>query len=274
MTVLKRLLLIATVLIAAMAAVWSYPTLYGDTGLILVPTADTLNDTYIEFAADYTKASTDLGDVTLYPLRLTYGASDNNELFVVAATTNASSSKGGFDILGGGFKVSFIKEDLLTGKPGLAVGARAVQFRGAIDTREIDGYAVVSKTIYKKSDVLDEEGYTFRGHLAAFFNRYTGTPGEENFWSLAGGVSYTNFNGTSVAIDYVPKLESRGILFRDSEISFVLRRPLSDEFFIEAGATEPFGQGGGGNVYAGLLYRWGIREVPSQKRPRIEGVDY
>jgi hypothetical protein len=270
MTVLLRLLLVAAVSVAVTATAWSYPTLYGETGLVLVPTADTTPDTFVSVAGSYTEVNTSAGRAIIFPVRFLYGASDNLELFVTVSESSTEAAAGGFDVLGGGFKVSLIQEDLLTGRPGAAVGTRVYQTAGAVDKRVIDAYLVGSKTIFKTSDALDEIGYTFRVHLAGFFTRYTGDLGDENFYSAAAGISYHNFNGTSVVVDYLPKLTSNNMTFREDVISFALRRPLSREFMIEAGTTQPFGEGSGGKLYAGLLYEWGIRETPRSRKPRID----
>lgn len=71
-------------------------------------------------------------------------------------------------------------------------------------------------------------------------------------------------------LDFLPELESNGIVFRKSALSFALRRPLSEEFVIEAGTTQPFGEGSGGKLYAGLIYLWGVRETPQTRKPRID----
>ena len=269
-----RLLSVTMVLMAAIAVSRSYPTLYGETGLVLVPTADTIPDTFVELALNYATAETPGGDAILFPARLLYGASDNNELFIIFAESITDTADGGFDTLGAGFKVSLKKEDLFTQAPGFAFGARLYQKHGFTSQRALEAYAVASKILLKRTDLIDDSGYTFRGHLAGFFSRFTGDPAEENFWSLAAGFSYENFNGTAVVIDYVPKLESNGVMFRDAELSFAVRRALSREFFIEAGTTQPFNEGSGGNIYAGLLYRWGTRDEPIRKRPRIEGMKF
>lgn len=271
MTVVLRLLLVAAVLVAAIATTWSYPTLYGETGLVLMPTADVIADTNVALAGNYAEVKTEAGGrAILYPVRILYGASDNTELFVLGAESSTTTAEGGFDVLGAGFKVALIHESLLTDMPGFAIGTRVYQTQGSIDKRIIDAYLVGSKTIFKTSDILDEEGYTFRIHLAGFFTRYTGDLGDENFYSAAAGISYNNFNGTQVAVDFLPELTSNDITFRKSALSFVLRRPLSNEFTIEAGTTQPFGEGSGGKLYAGLIYTWGVRETPTNRRPRID----
>ncbi|MHB9105821.1 MAG: hypothetical protein ACYDCO_02085 [Armatimonadota bacterium] len=271
MTVVLRVLLVAAVLVAAIATAWSYPTLYGETGLVLMPTADIIPDTFVTVSGNYAEVKTEAGErAIIFPVRILYGASDNTELFVLGAESSTATEEGGFDALGAGFKVALIHENLVTDMPGFSVGTRVYQTQGALDKRIIDAYLVGSKTIFKTSDILDEEGYTFRIHLAGFFTRYTGDLGDENFYSAAAGISYNNFNGTQVVLDFLPELTSNGITFRESVLSFALRRPLSKEFTIEAGTTQPFGEGSGGKLYAGLVYTWGIRETPRTRRPRID----
>jgi len=265
-----RLLIVAAVSVVMIAAAWSYPTLYGETGLVLMPTADTIQDTFVSAAGNYTEVKSDEGRAILFPFRVLYGAGDNLELFLTVAESSTDEAEGGFDVLGGGFKVALTQEDLLTGRPGIAIGSRVYQISGAFDRRIIDGYIVATKTVFKSSDIIDEVGYTFRLHLAGFYTRYTGDLGDENFFTGAAGISYNNFNGTSIAVDYVPELTSNDVTFRKGVLSFALRRPLSQEFTIEAGTTQPFGIGSGGKLYAGLVYEWGIREVPRNRKPRVE----
>jgi len=276
MTVLLRLLLVTAVVVAAVAASWSFPTLYGDTGLVLVPTADTLQDTFVSVAGNYAEVKTENGGrAIIYPVRFLYGGSDNLELFVTLSESSTSRAEGGFDVLGGGFKVALIQENLATDRPGIAVGARMYQTSGFIDKRVLDAYVVGSKTVFKTSDILDQSGYTFRAHLAGFFSRQTGgNLPDENFYSAAAGVSYNNFNGTSVVVDYVPELTSHNLTYRKAALSFALRRPLSQNFAIEAGTTQPFGEGSGGKLYAGLLYTWGVQQVPRNQEPRIDNSGY
>ena len=269
MTVLMRVLSVTAALVAAIAAAWCYPTLYGDTGLVLVPTADTMPVTYFELAANYISVS----GARMYPVRLSYGASDNTEMFVLINESKSHTSQGGFDALGGGFKVALLQEDLTTNVPGIAFGARLVELRGAVSRRIAEGYLVASKTLLKKSDALDETGWTIRIHGCGLFTRYSGGV-SENFFTAAGGVSYNNFDGTSVVVDFVPRQESNGIVFRKTGISAAFRRPLSEEFMAELGTTQPFGVGSGGSLYVGILYRYGIREAPKTRKPRIDSVNY
>lgn len=182
MTVMLRLLLVAAVMVAAIATAWSYPTLYGDTGLVLMPSADVIPDTYVMLAGNYAEVKSDAGGrAIIFPVRLLYGASDNTELFVLGAESSTKTEEGGFDALGAGFKVALIHENLMTDWPGISIGARAYQTQGAIDKRVIEAYLVGSKTIFKTSDLLDEEGYTFRVHLAGFFTRFTGDRATRTF---------------------------------------------------------------------------------------------
>ncbi len=55
MTTHLRLLAVATLTIIAALAAWCFPTLYGDTGLIQVPSADVVPYTFLNIGIDYTQ---------------------------------------------------------------------------------------------------------------------------------------------------------------------------------------------------------------------------
>jgi len=261
---------VAAALLAATMLGWAFPTLYGDSGLVQVPTADVLPDTFVELSMNYAAVNIDGQKPILYPLRLTYGASENTELFVNVSETSAKNAEGGFDGLGAGFKVQIIPERLQSKSPGLAFGARLIELNGAVDRTQIEGYGVVTKTLYKQADLVDEVGFTIRGHLAGIFTRFSGEIPSKDFITAGVGLSYNNFNGTSIALDYLPKLESGGVEYRKACFSAAVRRPLSKEFLIELGTTQPYGIGSSGQLYAGLMYQWGIRDAPTKREPRVD----
>lgn len=271
MKMLLRSLWVAAALVAAMMAGWSFPTIYGDTGLVLVPTADVTPENFVTLGLNYTRLSEDAGDPVVYPLRLTYGASGNTEMFLTVAESPADTAEGGFDAFGGGFKVALLKENLQKNVPGVAFGARILKLSGAVDATNIEGYGAVTKTLLRRADMTDENGWALRAHLTGFFTRYDGDLPADDFLSFGAGVSYNNFDGTSVVVDYISEQKSGGVTYRDSEISAAVRRPLSPEFLLELGTTQPYGVGNGGDLYAGLLYQWGITEAPRHRAPRVDG---
>ncbi len=78
MTFLMRLVSIVALVLVAAVTSWSFPTIYGDTGLVQVPTADVVPYTVLDISANYTQPNI-TGKFNLYPLRLTYGVGPNTE---------------------------------------------------------------------------------------------------------------------------------------------------------------------------------------------------
>ena len=262
MTVPVRMLSLAVVLFAAMLAAWCYPTLYGDTGLVLVPTADLLPQTYVNLAFNYSRYPTTAGGSTVYPVRLSYGASDNAEFFAFYASPS-HRNEGSPEVLGGGFKFSIEKEDTYSGRPGLAVGARVFQLRdlpGSTNRDAVDTYGVISKTVLSSSDSVKDTGYAVRVHGGVTYTAYSGdAAGNGNFISGVFGVSYANRDGTNIVADYVPLQKENGVTYRNAALSAALRYPLSDNFMFEAGETQLYGLGDQAQLYAGILYKYGQR---------------
>jgi len=243
---------------AAALMSWSYPSLYGDTGLVVMPTADIIPNTYYDLSVNYARFPDNVGGSTTYPVRLTYGASDNAELaFMLGNSTHPGSPQ----VMGGTFKLSITKEDPYLNQPGLALGARIYRIRdlpGNTDRSVVDGYGVISKRLFGHTDSITEQGFVLRGHVAvtatAFSGDQTGT-----FISGAIGFSYQNANGSNIVADYSPLLKKDGLTFRASSVNAAIRYPLSDHFMFELGEAQLYGLGDQGTLYAGILYRYGMR---------------
>jgi hypothetical protein len=69
-----------------------------------------------------------------------------------------------------------------------------------------------------------------------------------------GGVSFTNGSGTEAAVDFFPKLEKHGCVFRPATYSGVLRLRASDSLALEVGATRPYLRGCQTSPFLGIIY--------------------
>ncbi|HEY3415857.1 MAG TPA: hypothetical protein VGM23_03140 [Armatimonadota bacterium] len=254
MSALLRWWMFITVLIGCAVAGLSYPTLYGDTGLVLVPTADIMPTGNFSLAVNVSREDLTSGTATVIPVRVTYGASDRTE-FSLFFSEPTDKSEGGFDATGGGVKLSLLPENVERRTPGIAVGGRIASLRDPVGYDVIEGYAVFSKALLQSGD-LEDKGFVFRFHGGVSYIQYSGAVDAE-FFSPFFGVSYASVEGNSLVIDYVPKQEKGITTYRESTISGALRRRLSPNFWIELGSTKPFGQGGENSYYAGLLYHYG-----------------
>ncbi|MHB9024275.1 MAG: hypothetical protein ACYC7E_08875 [Armatimonadota bacterium] len=254
MTALLRWLMFTTLIVAGTVAGLSYPTLYGDTGLVLTPTADIIPLANFAAAVNVTRQNLPPDTATAIPVRLVYGASNRTE-FALFFSEPTNKSDGGFGVAGGGVKLALLPESIDRRAPGIALGARLYTLKSPIDRDVVEGYAVFSKTLLMSGD-LEEHGFVFRFHGGVSYSQYSGVVDGE-FFSPFFGLSYASVEGNSLVIDYVPS-QSEGITtFRESTISGALRRRLSPNFWIELGTTKPFGLGADNSYYAGLLYRYG-----------------
>lgn len=265
MTVKLRLLSIVLVLVVAAIAGRSYPTLYGDSGLVQVPSAAVMPLTFVDVTINYANIRENGAKHIIYPLRLTYGASDNTELFVMLSESIGSD---GFDAKGGGLKVRLFPEDLYAKTMGMAIGGRIYTVQGSRSRTVTDAYAVASKPLISYVDPIDDKSYNIRLHGAVNFTRYTGEV-SDNFFGLMGGISYQHADGTMIVADFVPKQESHGVLVRKAALSMAFRRPISESFMAEIGTAQLFSIGDTGNLYVGINYRYGMRDIPRGKKPPI-----
>lgn len=262
MTALLRMMILLIALGIATIVVWSYPTMYGDTGLVVMPTADTLTYTFIDLGLNTTRYNGALGKGNTYPIRLTFGASDDSEFFVVLSEASGKNNTMP-DVFGGGLKYRLVREDPYTHMPGVAVGVRVVNMKGGLfDQNVVNAYGVVSKALFTSGDDTDA-GFQIRAHGALEFTQYSGDR-KGSFYGLLAGLSYRSDSGTEFAVDIVPAQKKGDVKFRETSYSVAVRRPLSKEFKAEFGFAPVFG--GENAFYAGILYEYGERDIPQVKR--------
>lgn len=254
MSVQMRLLSLAGALCVATLAAWSIPTLYGDTGLINVPTAEVVQPYEFDFSVAYARMLGDVDETTVLPLRLTFGISPDTEVFAVYAATMTNDAAD-FEILGGGIKWALSHEDVLAMRPGLAFGVRALS--DVNDSNFTEAYGVVTKTVFARGDWRGDEGYAFRAHAGVAYTRYD-TPSDATFISPFVGVEYLSSTGNTLVVDAIAEQEDDDVLYRQGTISASIRRPLSNEFNLELGYTRPYGEAESGNrLYVNFNYHFG-----------------
>ena len=255
MTVLTRLLAVVALFTTLSLSGWSYPTLFGDTGLMLVPSADTMPYSFFQLGIDYAKIMDDAGDSINYPIRLTYGIAENIELFAVVAESQGNAVSG-TNATGGGVKMSINDEHLYQTAPGIAVGARAVHYkRTAGDLDQIEAYLVASKILLAQGDVLGE-GFFLRAHAVLSYTNYSGAH-QGDFISGSAGLNYVTANGNSLVLEFIPEHEN----IRDATLSGALRIHLSPNFWLQVATTRPFGLGDDQSYSLGMMYQFGDKMV-------------
>lgn len=262
-----RTLALSLALVAGSLAAWSYPTFFGDTGIINAPTADIVPVTHFDLAMDYTKVSDGGTSATALPVRFAYGVGTATELsltFMEASNEDA----GGFDVLGGSMKIAIRKEQVQQPGLGFAVGVRAAAFDNyAADSERnlVEGYAVLSQTIFRLGDLVDNGGL-LRVHGGVSYSRFSGGAASANFVNGFLGVSYLDMRGFALGLDYLPELEEDGVVFRSSSISGVFRQRLSEGFWAEAGVSQAFGSEEN-TLFLGLNYHYGEDLDPMRSDP-------
>lgn len=264
-----RLFLLLPLLAVSLAA-WSFPTLYGETGLVLIPTADVLPMATFEGAVDYVNV-TGAAKTRAIPVRLTFGFADHTEVALMVSESREGDR--GFDLTGGAVKMALLDEEDYTYIPGVAVGLHAARFKeaGKENIDVVDGYLVLSKAVLSRG-TLDEGGFVIRAHAGIGSTTYSGGA-SGSFFAPFGGMSYYNGNGNFMSLELLPGAKKGGVTLRQTTLSAVMRRPLSDNFFLEVGMTRPFGgspfnQPGSNTAFAGIMYRYCERE---NDRPTIIG---
>jgi hypothetical protein len=241
-------------LLATTACAWTYPTYFGDTGLVLVPTAEVVPEATFDFAASYTTVRSDaVGDAKMFAVRADYGVAKNTEFFVFYSNPT-DDNLNAIDGFGGGVKLNLVAEDRYSVIPSIGIGVRAIELKRLANLNMVETYAVTSKTIFGRGDMV-EEGFAFRLHGGATFTNWSGDA-SASFIKPFGGVSYENVNGNAFAIDFMPAQKKNGMTYRENALSGVLRRQLSPGFSLEAGVTHPFGMGDNGAFYMGLIYHY------------------
>lgn len=258
------ILLLALSLLMAAAAVQAYPTISGDTGLVLMPTAEVMPFTHFDIAIDYAQFSSETGNgAAILPIRLVYGIANGVEL----SGNLTPKADNGFDSVGVNGKVLLANEDLRTHLPALAVGARYLRMQGDLDQEIVNADAVASTSLFTMGDEITG-GYKIRGHLGIEYTRFDRAGVITNFTAPMAGLSYEGFSGTSFVVDYLPALKDHGTTFRRSTVSGAMRFQMTDELTIEAGATRPFEQGKF-FVFAGINYHYGAKEETPERAPTV-----
>jgi len=241
----------------------AYPTIFGDTGLVQVPTADVQPLAQFDVAANATRVSNEQSGhlkVGIYPLRVNYGLSTDTELSAVISESQGDDTES-FDILGGGLKLGLLHEDLSWFTPGIAVGLRIdrVKIFSSNYRESLDGYAVVSKTLLALG-MRDDEKSLLRAHVGASYIRFTDDDNECSFVAPFLGVSYDAVDGKSLVVDYIPELKDDAMIYRQEALSAALRHPITPELIFEVGYTKPFGYSDSSSYYVGADYHFDGRQ--------------
>lgn len=258
MTGLWRIAFVVLALGAAISA-WSYPTLTGETGMILAPTADVMPTAHFDLAVNYARVNDGATKPVEYPVRFVYGLTNSTEASLASVRFNGSGAPG-IDYIGAGLKVSVLQENLETNYPGIAFGARAAKMSrvGFRDVRISEGYLAVSKSLFANSNFPDS-GFVIRLHGGATYTNYSGG-WSGSFVTPFAGVTYKSANDYSAAVDFVGRqVDNTGKTFREDIVSAVIRYPITSEFGFELGTTRPFGMGKSNTLYAGIKYHYGER---------------
>jgi len=242
-----------TILLTTTLAAFSFPTVYGDTGLIMTPTAETVGAYNFDLACSYTQVNAAPNAAAILPARLTYGISPNTEIGIFLSESSNNQGNG-FDIKGGSLKLIYSKENVLAMQPGLAFGVRVA--KQSTDRPDItEAYSVVTKTVFARGD-MDSQGYAFRAHAGAAVTTYSGAQGK-TFLGPFAAMDYINTSGNTLMVEFLPEQKSSGVFYRRSTISAAIRRPLSDSFEVELGTTRLFGDVASDMAfYGGLNYHY------------------
>jgi hypothetical protein len=285
MTATLRHLMLALLLGAAALAAWSIPTMYGDTGLVLVPSADVAKELRVDAAFGAVRMSSTNGESYAFPIRVNYGATGNLELSGVFSESHGPAPGAeNVQIMGGGAKFSIHQERFGRQSPGVAMGARYLRMErgewGSTDV--IEGYGVVSKVLYQTGDMLDS-GYAIRAHAGAYYRYYKMPTTNASAIAPFAGLTYRNFTGMSVAADFIPqeslmlKADNYDTTLHPANdpphkyaFSLMFRQPLSDNFTAEVGLTRPFAITKDNSFYIGLNYHYGeVYAVGEKRRPEL-----
>jgi len=254
---------------SATAAAWSFPTMFGDTGLVLSPTADTLQNMHIDAMINVTRLATSSGKDTLaVPMRICYGATDSLEFSGVFSESHGPADiSQAVSITGLGAKFALSKELLGRGTPGVALGGRFYRITSDASTDNLEGYCVVSKVLYGKGDMVTE-GFVVRGHGGLLYRDVLQDNSSMHSLSPFLGLSYKNVNGTSIVGEYLPSASdmSSSTKLRPSSFSVSFRQPISGNFTAEMGITRAFGLANTTSYNVGLLYHFGEEYSVGEKK--------
>lgn len=248
----RVLTLLVALLLSATLAGWTYPTITGDSGLVLAPTADVMPLMNLELAFDYNRFAVGTSSATAFPVRLNYGIAPNLEIFGVFADANDAH---GYDVKGGGIKAQLVKGSFEEFSPSLAIGAHMLRFENAIERNLTNVYFVSSASLYNM-DNYPNDGYQLRAHLGVEFNKFSGDLPDSDFFTPFIGASFESIGGSSFVVDFMPRLDAGATLYRQSSLSAMVRLPISNIMVLQVGAARPFGVGDT-SLSAGLMYHYG-----------------
>lgn len=257
---IRFFVVVMTAMLSAIAC-WAFPTLFGDSGVVLTPTADVERVYTYSLALGATQQSVDGGpSATAYPIRLDYGVIPGAELFLFFSGTQDRDI--GYDAFGGGGKIRLTNPKPGSGIPAIATGVRVTRVQNNIKLDLTDVYAVASTPMYRFQKT-DRDGSQIRGHLGVEYISFSNDL-DGNFIRPFASLSYEGYGGSSAAIEYLPGISSDGITFREETVSGVIRFPLTTGLFLEAGATRPYGIGDS-SIFGSLIYRYGDNTYDEKK---------
>ncbi len=266
MTCLRQLVLVA--LLTSSLSTWAYPTMFGDTGLVLIPTANVQSEATFTLAADHLPMKNAIGSTVSFPIRLCYGLAENYE--ISALIGNAADKSIGANIEGLGSKISLIDEDIYGKLPGVGVGVRAWREKDQVNgnANAVEAYAVASKTVLAQGDNI-EEGFTVRMHAGVSYTSYSGRY-DANFIKPFVGLSYLHVNRNALLFEYLPEQTDGIVTLRDATFSAAIRRQVSPNFYAQLGTTRAFGKSTSNAFFIGAMYRFSEENTREERRP----VDY
>jgi hypothetical protein len=229
-----RLLLCALVVAFLAGAAFAYPSLLGPTGLVALPTADSLGLAKVDIAADFASAD----QLDLVPLRATVGVG-RGELWGMTADV----SDGGGSITGFGGKLPVYQVPL--------VGMQVAVGLGIYDLSDGDGDLT---NIYL---VASQDLPHARGHVG-LMSIDASLPGANATETrpFVGFELYTS-DGMTLAVEIRAKADS---LESEAPKSVVLRKSLTKGLAVEGGFTNGAFLGLGAHdtdFFVGLKYRVG-----------------
>lgn len=257
-----RLSIFVTLLVATLS-VQAFPTLFGDTGLVLAPTADVQQEATFETVFDFLPMKLATGYSTSYPVRVCYGLATNTEIGVLYS--EARDNAKGANVSGAAVKLALIPEGLYAELPGVGVGVRAYRENNRVmgELTGVESYVAISKILLMRGDNI-ENGFTLRLHTGVVYTAFSGA-NDATFIKPYLGISYMDASRSSLALEYLPAEKNGAVTFREATFSAALRRPLSPNFWINVGTTRAFGLGDTNMAFAGVMYRFGA-DTPSEEQ--------
>lgn len=254
---------LAALTVASALSAWSYPTIFGDSGQVLTPSADVVPFLQFDAAINYTQLDVDGDSASSIPVRLVYGVTPGVEIFGLYADSNEDE---GFDVKGFGAKVKLISAECNKFSPSVSAGVRVYRLEQEVGVDVTNAYVVSSTPFYRYGGV-ERDGYTLRAHIGFEYLRYSGGT-TADFFAPFGAVSYEGNGGVSAVLEYLPQLENDNIEFRDATLSGALRVPLDRSFQLEMGSTRPF-EVGDSELYLGINYHYGYDDDIPSRQPTI-----